>query len=124
MPATTLTIHTADGGLHLATLEWRDGQVHAEHLVDELAPAFARWREQGISEWIECEREGRPERIARVTTIADPEFLPRLAEQVRGQFNFVATLRSERNSIQTIAVPSRVRTSAGLLSLVAAQAAS
>lgn len=108
----TLTIRTADGARHLATLEWRNGEVEAVDLADELAPALARWREQGVSEWVDRIRDGRHERIARVTTVADPNFLQRLADHLSGQFNFLTEVRELRNSIQTIALMRR--TPAGL----------
>ncbi len=81
-----LRIIDPESGEVVATLRRTESGVSVEAVNDALRSELTSEVVVGFVEWVEEEGVDGPRQ--RVTEMSDPEFLPRLGEDLRRQFNF------------------------------------
>jgi hypothetical protein len=86
----TLTVRTLEGKT-LAVLTWENGTVNVVEATSKMGPAVRRWIDFGLDELI----VNGAEVVSRSTPATSPEFLSRLRDYIRRQFDFTANLEEE-----------------------------
>jgi hypothetical protein len=92
----TLTLNIWTACEHLATLQWRDGQLATLACNDAYRGSVERWTSVGLVEWLKCDGL----RVPRHTRPADPDILARLELHLRS-FHEHRTFLASQGEVET-----------------------